>query len=391
MRNARPLVPKYLIIGSVTLLVLIAFTFKVHGQTSAGFALGGYAETYFQYNTNEPSNSITAFRGFDNRHDSFTLSNVALDASWDQDNVIGRLALQVGAAASSYYLAEPTLPGGGGVNATSAELWKYVQQAYVGYKSTGDRAWVASAGVFLSPIGPEAIAVRDNWNWSHSNLFFGLPFYHTGARLQYPLNERWAGMLLICNGWNSVVDNNTEKSICTQVTYTRPSVTTTLQYFGGNERPTGAPEGRPWRNLFDAYATWTATSRLSFLAQVDAGFEDNTYGKSSWTAGALYARFQATDRVYLGARVDTFDETVGSNAQGTASSIFWPVSRVSSATATVDFRPAERVSFRAEYRFDDADGDMYFGGAVTGDGISTPYEYNRSSQNTFTFGAVTWF
>jgi hypothetical protein len=250
---------------------------------------------------------------------------------------------------------------------------------------------VASAGVFLSPIGPEAIAVRDNWNWSRSNLFFGLPFYHTGVRLQYPLNERWAGMLLICNGWNSVVDNNTEKSICTQVTYARPSVTTTLQYFGGNERPAGAPEGRPWRNLFDAYATWTATSRLSFLAQVDAGFEDNTYGKSSWTAGALYARFQATDRVYLGARVDTFDETAGSNAQGTASSIFWPVSSVSSATATVDFRPAERVSFRAEYRFDDADGDMYFGGAVTGDGISTPYEYKRSSQNTFTFGAVTWF
>jgi hypothetical protein len=391
MRNTHRSDSKYLVIGVVTLLVLIVLTLKARAETASAFTLGGYAETYFQYNTNEPSNGITAFRGFDNHHDTFTIANVALDASWDKDDVIGRLALQVGAAASSYYLAEPTLPGGGSVNATSAELWKYVQQAYVGYQSTGDRAWVASAGVFLSPIGPEAIAVRDNWNWSRSNLFFGLPFYHTGARLQVPFNDRWAGMLLVCNGWNSVVDNNTEKSVCTQITYTGPSVTTTLQYFGGNERPAGSPEGRPWRNMFDAYATWTATSRLSVQAQVDAGFEDNTYGQSSWTAGALYARFQATERVYLGARVDTFDETVASNAQGTASSIFWPVSRVSSATATVDFRPAERVSFRAEYRFDDADGDMYFGGVVTGDGISTPYEYNRSSQNTFTFGAVTWF
>lgn len=383
---------EYVLIG-VTLLVLILLTFKAHGQTTSTFALGGYAETYFQYNTNDPSNGITAYRGFDSRHDTFTLSNVALDALWDRDNVIGRLALQIGNAPSTYYLGEPALPGGGGINATNAELWKYVQQAYVGYKSTSDRAWAASGGIFLSPVGPEGIAIKDNWNWSRSNLFFGLPFYHTGARLMYPVNDAWTAMVLICNGWNSVVDNNTEKSVCTQFTYTRPTggLTASFQYFGGAERATGAPEGRPWRNLFDTYVSWDATSRWSFLAQADAGFEDNHFGTSSWMAAALYARFHASDRIYLALRGDTFDETVASNAGGTASSIFWPVEWVRSVTATIDFRPAERLSLRLEYRGDNAEDNMFFGDTVIGDGISTPYELNRSSQNTITVGAVTWF
>ena len=60
------------------------------------FTLGGYAEALYQWNFNDPSNGITNFRGFDNRHNSFTLSNVALDANWDDGDLIGRLTLQVG-------------------------------------------------------------------------------------------------------------------------------------------------------------------------------------------------------------------------------------------------------------------------------------------------------
>jgi hypothetical protein len=223
-------------------------------------------------------------------------------------------------------------------------------------------------------------------------LFFGLPFYHAGARLTYPVNDKWTAMVMLCNGWNNVVDNNTEKSICTQFTVTpAEGVTASLLYFGGCERATGAPEGRPWRNLFDAYVTWDATSRWSFLAQGDAGFEDNRFGTSSWAAAALYARFHASDRVYLSLRGDVFDETVASDAQGTASAIFWPVEWVRSVTATVDYRPADRVSLRLEYRNDTAEDDMFFGDTVTGDGVSTPYELNRSSQDTITMGMVTWF
>ena len=44
------------------------------------YTIGGWAEVYYAFNFNEPSNGITDLRGFDNRHNSFNLSNVVLDA-----------------------------------------------------------------------------------------------------------------------------------------------------------------------------------------------------------------------------------------------------------------------------------------------------------------------
>lgn len=357
--------------------------------TQAPFTLGGYAEALYQWNFNNPSNGITNFRGFDNRHNTFTLSNVALDATWDHKNLIGRLALQVGHTPSTYYLSEPSAAGSSGANATDAELWKYIQQAYVGYRF-GD-ALTVTAGLFLSPIGPESMAVRDNWNWSRSNLFFGLPFYHTGVRVSYALSDVWALTIAGYNGWNSVVDNNGAKSVSSQLTYTRPDVAVSVLYFSGSERPGGAPEGRAWRHLLDTHVTWHATPWLSLLAHANGGFERNEFGSSAWAAGALYARFRIVEQLFFAVRGDLFYEHVAANGAGQASPIFWPAPWVSSGTATIDFRPHEHVSFRLEYRHDQAGADMYFGGDVAGDGRASPFVASRASQDTLTMGATTWF
>lgn len=353
--------------------------------------LGGYVEAFYQWNFNVPSNGITNFRGFDNRHNTFTLSNVALDAQWDHENVIGRLALQVGHTPSTYYLGEPTSPGTNGANASNAELWKYVQQAYAGYRFGEKRPVTVLAGLFLSPIGPESMAVHDAWNWSRSNLFFGLPFYHTGVRATYEPSDDWAVTAAAYNGWNSVVDNNDEKSVSAQLTYAGSSVVASVLYFGGIERPRGAPEGRAWRHLFDAHATWDVADWVSLLAHANAGFEPNAFGVSHWTAGALYARFRVAKPLFFAVRGDAFHEHVAENGRGRASPLFWPAPWVSSGTATVDVRPHEHVSFRLEYRHDQAGGDMFFGGTVAGDGVATPFVPNRASQDTLTLGATTWF
>jgi hypothetical protein len=359
----------------------------------ASFTLGGYAEAFYQWNINAPSNGLTALRGFDNRHNTFTIANVAFDAQWDFEDVVGRVTLQVGHTADTYYAAEPGLAGGGGVNATSAALWKYVQQGFVGYRfKVLQRSLLVQGGIFLSPIGPEGMAVRDNWTWSRSNLFFGLPFYHTGLRATYAVSDAWAVTIAGYNGWNSVTDNNAGKSVSVQATWTKPDqLALSLLYFGGVERPTGAPEGQAWRHLFDAHLTWLATPRLSFLAHANAGFEPNRFGVSSWAAGALYARFQVLPVLFLVARGDAFFEQVPTNGDGTASSIFWPVPWMASGTLTADFRPHPRVSARFEVRHDRAGGDAFFGGAVDGDGVMQPFRANRPTQTTFTAGLTTWF
>src|SRR5262249_46316396 len=70
----------------------------------------GYVEAFYQWNFNVPSNGLTNYRGFDNRHDSFTLSNVALGATMEYGELTSRIVLQIGHTPNTYYLGEPVSP-----------------------------------------------------------------------------------------------------------------------------------------------------------------------------------------------------------------------------------------------------------------------------------------
>lgn len=360
--------------------------------TRAALTIGGYIEAFYQWNFNQPSNGVTNFRGYDNRHNSFTLSNAALDALGTLGPVSAHVALQVGDTPASYYLSEPVAPGTGVVATTGPSIFQYIQQANVAWTAPLGRGLTLDAGIFLSPIGPEGIAVKDQWNWSRSDLFFALPTYHTGARVTYPFTDKLTLSLQVYNGWNSVVDNNPEKSIAGQLTYNIPDkLTYQFLYFTGVERPVGAPEGRAWRHLFDSYLALYPRPWLSALVHFDGGVEPNNFGDSGWAAGALYLRFHPIKWMYLAARGDFFYEWIASNGSGAASPIFWGGARwMSSATATVDVRPWDNVSFRVEYRHDQAQAPLFFDGTVLVDAMSH-FVPNARGQDTLTLGATAWF
>ena len=351
--------------------------------------IGGYVETYYQAHLQNPSNRITNLRGFDNRSRTFTLSNVALDVKAEKGPIATRIILQVGHTGATYYLAEPASAGSSSVNASSAELWKYVQAATLTAQAPQD--FVIEAGLFPSPIGIEVIPIKDNWNWSRSNLFFGLPFYHTGITVSRPLGGDWTGKLHVYNGWNSVADNNGYPSVALSAGYARDGTTAQLLYFGGIERAPGAAEGKPWRHLFDAYVQHAITDDVSVAGQVDAGFEPNDIGTSSWYALAAYTKLAITGELYAALRGDYFHETVASEAGMTASAIFWPVEWIASATATFACQPAGGVSLRLEYRHDHAAAAAFFGGNVATDPMTMAFVANRRAQDTATLGVTAWF
>jgi Putative beta-barrel porin-2, OmpL-like. bbp2 len=360
----------------------------------AKVTLSGYVETFYSYNFNNPSNRITNFRGFDNRANTFMISNAVLSATGEKGPVSGKITAQVGNTPDTYYLAEPSGAGTPSTPPSSATTtWKYIQEAWAGYRAPIGTGLLFQAGIFLSPIGPEVMPVKDNWNWSRSNLFFGLPFYHAGVRATYAFSPAWTVEFMVCNGWNDILDNNKEKSIELSATYAA-SKTLNLHflYFGGVERPTGAPEGRPWRHLFDAYATWDATPAVSVLLHADAGFENNVFGTSDWAAVAGYSRVKLATSIFLAVRVDVFWEHAAANTSGAANTIFWPASRVGSETVTFDYRPLAAISIRLEWRHDGASAPMFFDETVAGDGsVAFPYIPNAKSQSTATLGVTAWF
>jgi hypothetical protein len=360
---------------------------------SPKLAITGYIETAYTYAFEKPSNGIVNYRGFDNRHNTFTLQNVVLDATGSLGDFSARIALQVGQTPDTYYLYEPRQAGADGAPSATPEAFRHVQQAILHWKAPVLRGLDLSAGIFLSPVGIEVMQAKDDWNFSRSNLFFGLPFYHTGIQASLPITDRLTLSTMICNGWNSVVDNNDDKSLTTQATYTIPDrLQASLLYMGGAERAKGAAEGRPWRHLFDAWAQVEVMPRLSLAVHGDAGFERNQFGVSSWGAFALYARAKALDWLSFAGRFDRFAEHTPSNATGSASPIFFPASWVSSGTLTAEFRPIDHLMARIEYRHDQAAKAMYFSGEVAGNGSSAkPYLANAQAQNTLTLAAIGWF
>lgn len=366
----------------VTLAVVWAATSPARAQS---ITFGGYVETYYSFNFRRPSNHITNLRGFDNREGTFTLSNVALGTKATRGPLSVEIILQVGSTPSTYYLAEPTLAGTSTVNANDGPLWKYIQKAVFAYNAP--HGFVLDAGLMPSPIGCEAFAVKDNWNWSRSNLFFGLPFYHTGARVAHALSDSWTGMLHVYSGWNSVVDNNPYPSIALSANYASDAVKGQVIYMGGIERPPGAPEGNAWRNLLDAVATIDISDAVAVQGELDGGVEPNAFGTSGWFAAAAYGKVTLSDALFTALRVDYFREWVATGA----TPIVWPTEWLASITATLAYQPIDGVSLRLELRHDQAKTPVFFGGTVEGDGVTMPFVPNRRSQDTMTLGATAWF
>lgn len=357
---------------------------------SPKITVGGYVEAYYAYNLAAPPNGVTNFRWLDNRHNTVDLSTVVLDVAGELRSFSARVALHAGPTADGWYSdSAEARAGASGAAARSASTWKYIQQANVGWKAPLGRGLLLSAGLFLTPIGYEGAAVKDNFNWSRSNLFLALPFYHVGARATYELTDRLTAMAMVTNGWNQATDGNDGKSMIAQVTYKIPGVlSTSLLYMGGPERAQASAEGRPFRHLFDAWAELDLPARFAFAVHADAGFEDGTFGVQSWRAGALYARVQPFDVLYLAARGDIFHEDVPSRGGASASSLFYGAD-VASVTGTIDLRPIDHVSFRAEYRHDAASTPLYFepGAEPDASGALVP---NARTGDTFTLGLTGW-
>lgn len=366
----------------------------------APFTLAGWVEAFYSWNFNQPSNGITAYRGFDNRHNTFDLANVVLDLHWDWENVVGRIMLQWGTTPATYYLAEPlSLSLGSGAGDSSIAFWQFLQEANVGYRVPIGSGLLVEAGLFISPIGPEGMAVNGDFLFSRSNLFYGLPFYHTGFRFTYHFDDHVALVLWAVNGWNTILDNNDEKSLALQLVVTIDDVlTANAIYFTGVERGTGSTERQlapgddvPWRHMLDLNATITPNAWLGIITQLNGGFEPTRLGLAAWVAGALSIRVRPIEWLGLSARGDFFWERVPTGA----GAIFWGGSEwVQGTTVGVDLHPEDHVSLRIEYRHDESAGALYYAGNVAhADPTmpSTPWVANARSQDTITIGTTAWF
>jgi hypothetical protein len=354
--------------------------------------VGGYVEAYYSWNFANPENNITNNRWLDEKHNTFTLQTVALDIAAERGPFSAKITLMFGPTADRWYFEGARIPDTEtntylNPGSYSNETWKHLQVAYAGYKAPLGDGLLLQGGLFATQVGYEGAAVKDNWNWSRSNLFNFLPFFHVGARVSYPLTEKLSLTAAVYNGWNQASDTNDGKTLTLQTSYVGANWLGNLLYVGGPERPSGDGSGQPWRNMFDAVGQFDVHPRVSLALHANAGWEDSNFGDHSWVAGALYARAKAADWLYFAARGDGIFESVPGD--GTTAVVLYGADHVLSATLTAELRPVgDGFSMRLEYRHDDSDKDVplyYKSGRTNG------MQNLSATQDTFTVGLTGWF
>jgi hypothetical protein len=363
-------------------------------SSSGTITLSGYLEAYYAYNFARPDNGITNNRWLDERHNNFTLQTVALDIAASKGPVSAKVTLMFGPTADRWYFEGAQIPAGADdvvlpPGRYSNETWKHIQTAYASYVAPLGAGLTISGGLMPTQVGFEGAAVKDNWNYSRSNLFNFLPFFHVGARVAYPLGESLTLTAAVYNGWNQASDGNKQKTLSLQTSYLADKLLFNLLYLGGIEPESNDAAGEPWRNLFDAVVQYDVLPMLSLGTNLDGGFARSELGTQSWFAAALYARAKAAHWLYFAVRGDGIFEQNAERAGEVSPVLLGGAEHILSATLTAEVRPIEGVSFRLEYRHDDSDSEvpLFYKRGFDADGN----QLASASQNTLTLGMTGWF
>jgi hypothetical protein len=300
--------------------------------------LGGLVDGYYGWHSTK---SPALFRAFDTAHNAITVSMAEVwwaKAPTAESRAGFKIKLTFGPASRAINFNEP--------NTDLAN----VQEGFASYLVPVGKGLLLDVGKFVTSAGAEVIEAKDNWNYSRSLLFQNaIPYYHTGLRATYTVNDRVTVMGGLVNGWNNVAENNTGKTLMASITV-KPAAPLSIaeNYIGGPEKP--GTNGN-WRHLSDTVISYAVNPKVSVLGNVDYGQEAFGAVTNHWLGVAGYVKYQVTPTVAVVPRFEYFDDP-----QGNQTLI---AQTLKSATFTVELRPADNLVWRVEYRGDFSDHDAF--------------------------------
>ena len=346
--------------------------------------LSGFVDSYYGYNSNQPSNRTAALRNFDINTGQFGLNMIELVADKAPDATASRLgfhvALGFGQAMNLVNSTEvpspnvPTTPVGT-PQSTITNFDQYLKEGYLEYLAPVGKGLQINVGKFVTPNGAEVIESKDNWNYSRGLLFsWAIPYFHFGLSAKYAFNSKFALTGYLVNGWNNSVDNNSGKTVGLSAAWTPNSKFSLIQnYMGGPEQNN---DNSNFRHLSDTVITYNPTAKWSFMGNFDYGHDRlpatiDTLSTPVWWSGfAGYIKYAFNDKWAFSTRGEYYKDHNGFTT-GTAQNL-------GEFTATLQRTIAKHLTSRFEFRRDMSDQAVF------------PYRSFglRDSQNTVTVGMI---
>jgi hypothetical protein len=368
-------------------------------QLLGGATLNYAFDGYYDYDFNHPIGRVQYLRAYDVLSNAFSINQADVVFALDPDVGAGRrygvrLDLQFGQATETLQ--------GNPANEPRPEIYRNIFQVYGTYVVPVGKGLTVDVGKWASSLGIEGNYTKDQVNYSRSFYFNYLPFYHEGIRMSYKVNDRLAVNYWVVNGTNQSEPTNSYKDELFGFTATPvKNVLWNFNYYIGQDHPdtapatncaapvqpglclqeiNPAPDGKA--HIFDSYATWNATPKLSLSLEGDyvisREWAKAAPGESSAPSlvdgGAAYARYQLTPRTGLGGRFEYFSDRNGLFS-GTDQAL-------KEFTGTYEYKFGEGFLARAEFRRDWSNVPFF---------LTNKPGVLSSSQATATVGLVWWY
>lgn len=323
-----------------------------------GVEVHGFVDTsyIFNFETPEAPNArMNSLRVFDTEANGFmlNLTEINIEKPASKESPVGfRIDLDYGDDAEVF--------GAAGLGSTADEF--DLQQAYIQVYLPWDIPFMndlnVKAGKYVTLHGAEVIESVDNWNSSRSFLFgYAIPFTHTGVRASFrPFSDHdTTAYIGVVNGWDNVTDNNKGKTVEAQIAtnLSEDFFLSIADVFG----PEQAGSSSNYRNVLDVVAVYDVTDRLTLMANYDFGYEDDGAGiddNAWWSGVAVYAMYELFDWWAIAGRGEYFRDRDGvRTGTGFTDVKLWET------TLTNEFRIYENLIARLEYRFDNANKNVF--------------------------------
>ncbi len=365
-----------------------------------GATLNYLFDGYYEYNVNAPIGRVNYLRAFDVLSNSFSLNQADIVFALDPDVEHGRrYGMRVDL---QYGQATETLQGNP-ANERRPEIYQNIFQVYGTYIFPVGKGLEFDFGKWASSLGIENNYTKDQMNYTRSFYFNFLPFYHEGVRATYHITDKIAANYWIVNGTDQSEPTNSFKDELFGFTVQpAKSVTWNVNYYLGQDHPDNnpatncgpapiqpglcvtaispAPDGKI--NIFDSYATWNATPKLTLALEGDYVIErewaNAAPGQSSAPShvdgGAAYVQYQLNPKMSFAGRGEYLADPQG---------LFSNVSQaLKEGTATFKYQVVDGLDAFVEYRRDWSN-QNYFLTDKTGALIN--------SQPTLAVGMVWWY
>lgn len=317
------------------------------GEKIGNFTFGAYIDAYFGYVFGRPEDGNIPYFVSMNRHNEATINLAFIDVRYQSDRVRARFVPGFGTFINSNYATEPG-------------SLKNIIEGSVGYRLFKKKDIWIDFGVLGSPYTNESAISRDHLMYTRSFAPEYVPYYLSGAKVSLPINNKLTAYVYLLNGWQQIQDQNSGKSLGTQVEY-RPNDKNLFNWntYIGDERSELNPDFR-MRYFTDVYWIYNSGTKWSFTSSAYVGLQETVQTKPSseglWWQYNFIGRYTFTDYVSLSGRIEYFSDP---NAIQITSIVSDQEFKTYSTGLTLNVIPATNLMFRFEGRYFFSNNDVF--------------------------------